>query len=284
VTFTDAQVDALCAASSHKVEAMREALRAMGSALIAFSGGVDSAFVLHLAREELGDGAVALTALSAAVPEVERREARELAARIGARHLEVHSDELANPNYAANPTNRCYFCKSELYGLCEQKRVELKLACVVDGFNADDKKDWRPGHQAAAEHAVRSPLAAAGLTKDEIRAWSRRAGLPTWDKPQTPCLASRIPYGTAVTAERLYQIGSAESDLRALGLRQYRLRYHGEVARLEVDAAEYERFSDPAFRARVNEALRARGFAFVALDLEPFRSGRLNEAAGIKAR
>src|SRR5205814_1800921 len=139
------------------------------------------------------------------------------------------------------------------------------------------------GHRAAAEHRVISPLADAGLTKDEIRAWSKRFDLPTWDKPQMACLASRIPYGTGVTTERLVQIGSAESDLRALGLRQYRIRYHGDVARLEVDAAEYDKFKDEAFRAQVNAALKARGFAFVALDLEPFRSGRLNEAAGIAA-
>ncbi len=275
------QIEALCQQSSGKLDAMRASIRTLESALVAFSGGVDSTFVLHVAREVLGDRAVALTAISASVAPDEAKEARELAQRIGARHVETSSNELSDPRYASNPTNRCYYCKTELYTLCEQKRVELSLGAVLDGFNADDKKDHRPGHQAAREHQVRSPLAEAGLTKNEIRAWSHRFGLPTWDKPQMACLASRIPYGTSVTQERLTQIGTAEGDLRALGLRQFRVRYHGDIARLEVAGEEYARFSDPELRAAVNRALRNRGFAFVALDLEPFRSGRMNEAAGI---
>jgi len=193
----------------------------------------------------------------------------------------VDSAEVQNPAYRRNPTDRCYFCKSELYSLCERTRAELGLAAVVDGFNADDTRDHRPGHRAAEEARVHSPLAEAGLTKDEIRALSHAAGLPTWDKPAMPCLASRIPYGTSVTEERLFQVGSAESELRALGLRTFRVRYHGDIARLEVSAEEVARFSDAEFRERVNTALRGRGFKYVALDLEPFRSGRLNEAAGI---
>jgi uncharacterized protein len=158
----------------------------------------------------------------------------------------------------------------------------LDYAVVLDGFNADDFKDHRPGHQAAKEHRVQSPLALAGLTKDEIRAWSHQLGLPTWDKPQMACLASRIPYGTSVTRERLFQIASAESELRQLGFRQFRVRYHQEVARLELAAEEYERFFSAGVRERINTALKALGFKFVALDLEPFRSGRMNEAAGVK--
>src|SRR5690242_4034384 len=208
------KIQALCESSRPKLEAMRAAIRAQGSALVAFSAGVDSTFVLQIAREELGDRAVALTAISPSMAPEEQKEAEALAARIGARHVTVRSDEVSNPQYAANPTNRCYFCKTELYDLCEAKRAELGLAATLDGFNADDFKDHRPGHQAAKEHRVLSPLAQAGLTKDEIRAWSQKLGLPTWDKPQMACLASRIPYGTAVTAERLGQIGSAESDLR----------------------------------------------------------------------
>jgi len=195
--------------------------------------------------------------------------------------MSVESQELEDPRYAANPQNRCYFCKTELYTLCERVRAQLGFEAILDGFNADDFKDHRPGHRAAREHQVRSPLADAGLTKDEIRAWSYRWGLPTWDKPPTPCLASRIPYGTSVTRERLLQIGSAESALRTLGLREFRVRYHGEIARLEIGAGEYERFASAELRASVNQALKAQGFKFVALDLEPFRSGRLNEAAGI---
>ncbi|WP_224370021.1 ATP-dependent sacrificial sulfur transferase LarE [Hyalangium versicolor] len=276
------QIQALCEASRPKLEAMRAALRTHGTALVAFSGGVDSTFVLKIAVEELGERALAITALSASVAPEEEQEARELAARLGARHEVVSSNELANPQYAANPTNRCYFCKTELYDLCEVRRRELGYAVVLDGFNADDFKDHRPGHKAAKEHQVQSPLAQVGLTKDEIRAWSHHLGLPTWDKPQMACLASRIPYGTSVTRERLFQIASAESELRRLGFRQFRVRYHQEVARIELAAEEYERFFAPGVRERINTALKALGFKFVALDLEPFRSGRMNEAAGVK--
>ncbi|HEX8700418.1 MAG TPA: ATP-dependent sacrificial sulfur transferase LarE [Myxococcaceae bacterium] len=275
------QIQVLCEASRPKLEAMRAAIRAQGSALVAFSGGVDSTFVLKVAVEELGERALAVTALSASVAPEEEQEARELAARLGARHEVVSSNELANPQYAANPTNRCYFCKTELYDLCEARRQALGYAVVLDGFNADDFKDHRPGHKAAKEHQVQSPLAQAGLTKDEIRAWSQQMGLPTWDKPQMACLASRIPYGTSVTRERLFQIAQAESELRRLGFRQFRVRYHQEVARIELAAEEYERFMAAEVRQRINTALKALGFQFVAVDLEPFRSGRMNEAAGV---
>lgn len=275
------RLQGLGAAAAPKLARMRASLSELGSALVAFSGGVDSTFVLQVAVEVLGARAVALTAISASVAPEERLEAVRLAELLGARHVVVDSAELQNPAYRRNPTDRCYFCKSELYALCEQTRAELGLAAVVDGFNADDTQDHRPGHRAAQEAKVHSPLAAAGLTKDEIRALSHAAGLPTWDKPAMPCLASRIPYGTSVTEERLFQVGSAESELRALGLRTFRVRYHGDIARLEVAAEEVARFADGSFRERVNAALRGHGFKYVALDLEPFRSGRLNEAAGI---
>ena len=280
--LTPERLQALGAAAAPKLVRMRQALSELGSALVAFSGGVDSTFVLQVALEVLGERAVALTAISASVAPEERLEAVRLAQLLGARHVVVDSAELQNPSYRRNPTDRCYFCKSELYALCERTRSELGLAAVVDGFNADDTLDHRPGHRAAEEARVHSPLAEAGLTKDEIRALSLQAGLPTWDKPAMPCLASRLPYGTAVTEERLFQVGSAESELRALGLRTFRVRYHGDVARLEVSAEEVALFADGSFRERVNAALRSRGFKYVALDLEPFRSGRLNEAAGIR--
>jgi pyridinium-3,5-biscarboxylic acid mononucleotide sulfurtransferase len=275
------RIQALCDSSRPKLEAMRAAIRAHGSALVAFSGGVDSTFVLKIAVEELGEKALAVTALSASVAPEEEQEARELAARFGARHEVLTSNELANPQYAANPTNRCYFCKTELYDLCEARRQALGYAVVLDGFNADDFKDHRPGHKAAQEHHVQSPLAKAGLTKEEIRAWSHQLGLPTWDKPQMACLASRIPYGTSVTRERLFQIARAESELRRLGFRQFRVRYHEQVARLELAEEEYGRFLEASVRLEINRALKALGFQFVALDLEPFRSGRMNEAAGV---
>ncbi|MFN7131371.1 MAG: ATP-dependent sacrificial sulfur transferase LarE [Myxococcales bacterium] len=282
--MTPADIDRLCESSASKLQALKDRLRSFDSVLVAFSGGVDSTFVLKVAHEVLGERCVALTAMSPSVAERERKDATELAARIGARHLLVDSHELNDPNYAKNPTNRCYFCKSELYTLCDAKKAELGVAAVVDGFNADDKRDYRPGHKAASEHAVVSPLAEAGLTKDEIRAWSHRYGLPTWDKPPMPCLASRLPYGTAVTVERLTQIGTAEQDLWSLGFRNFRVRYHGDIARIELTPEELPRFMDAEVREKACAAIKKRGFKFVTVDLEPFRSGRLNEAAGIVAR
>jgi len=277
VRLSDEALDALCEASAPKLERLRAAVRARGSALVAFSGGVDSAFVLKIARDELGEKAVAFTALSASVAPEEVEEAKAFTARLGVKHVFQDSKELDDPQYAANPTNRCYFCKSELYRLCEHAREAQGLAAIFDGFNADDAKDHRPGHRAAREQAIVSPLGDAGFTKDEIRAWSRRLGLPTWDKPQLACLASRLPYGTKVTVERLNQVGAAERALKALGLTVFRVRHHGEVARLEVSAEELPRLNEPDFRARVNAALKAVGYTFVAVDLEPFRSGRLND-------
>ena len=276
--LTEAQVEALCSQSAGRLEGLRASLRAHGSALIAFSGGVDSALVLKLAVEELGERAVALTAISASVAPDEADEAKALALKLGARHVLVDSKELDDPRYAANPSNRCYFCKTELYAITAAHCAQLGLAVVLDGFNADDKKDHRPGHRAAAEHGVRSPLAEASLTKAEVRAWSNRLGLPTWDKPQMACLASRLPYGTQVTVERLRQIGAAEKAVRSLGFVNFRVRYHGEVARLELAADEHARMLDAATRDAVNAAIKAQGFTFVAVDLEPFRSGRLNDA------
>jgi len=276
--MTDDEVASLCDASGEKVERLRAAIKSYGSALVAFSGGVDSTFVLRIAVEQLGPRALGITALSASVSSDEADDARALATTLEARHLVVDSHELDDPRYAANPSNRCYFCKTELYSLTEKARAEHQLAVVLDGFNADDKKDHRPGHQAAREHKVISPLAEAGLTKNEIRAWSHRLGLPTWDKPQLACLASRLPYGTQVTVERLNQVGRAEKALRELGFRVFRVRYHQEVARLEVSADELPRLIEPELRRQVDQAIKAAGFTFVAVDLEPFRTGRLNDS------
>jgi uncharacterized protein len=264
--------------SRGRFDGMRDAVRAVGGALVAFSGGVDSTLVLAVAREVLGERAVGLTAHSPSVPGAERDEARALAGRIGARHIEVESREVDDPRYRENTTERCYFCKSELYRICDETCARLGLAAVLDGFNADDRRDHRPGQRAAGEHRVISPLADAGLTKDEVRAWSEAYGLPTWDKPQMACLASRIPHGTPVTPERLARIEAAEAGVRAVGLRQFRVRDHGLIGRVEVAAEEMERAF--AGRAEVALAVRRAGFALAALDLEPFRSGRLNEVDG----
>jgi len=273
------ELDAIRRASAGKMQRLREIVGACDGAIVAFSAGVDSTFVLAVAREVLGDRAVALTAHSPSVPRTEREAARELARRLGARHLEVASHEGDDPRYAANPVDRCYYCKSELYRLCEEAAREEGLEAVLDGFNADDVRDHRPGHVAARERAVHSPLAEAGLGKAEIRAWSEAYGLPTWDKPQMACLASRLPYGTEVTPERLAQVERAEEGVRAVGLRSFRVRHHGEVGRIEVAKEEM----DLAFARRdaLAAAVKAAGFKLVALDLEPFRSGRLNEVAGV---
>jgi uncharacterized protein len=213
------------------------------------------------------------------VPASERIEARALASGLGVRHLEVSSLEGEDPRYVENSDQRCYYCKRELYRLCREAAAAHALAAILDGFNADDRRDHRPGHRAAGEAGVRSPLAEAGLGKGEVRAWSQALGLATWDKPQLACLASRLPYGTPVTPERLGQVERAEAAVRALGLRAFRVRHHGEVARLEV--AEEELPAAFARRAELALALKAAGFKAAALDLEPFRSGRLNELAGV---
>lgn len=259
---------------------LREIVASQGSALVAFSGGVDSALVLKVAVDVLGARAVALTAISPSVAPREREAARRIAAEIGAAHVLVQSSELDHPDYARNPEGRCYFCKTELYDLCRAAARERGLATVLDGFNADDATGHRPGRRAGEEHGVVSPLLLAGLHKPEIRAWSRALGLSTWDKPQLACLASRIPHGTPITEERLVQVARAEESLADLGLSVLRVRHHGDVARLELGEVELARvLADAQLRAGAVAAVKAAGYRFVALDLEPFRSGRLSDVA-----
>lgn len=260
-----------------KVDRLRAIVRSVASAVVAFSGGVDSTFVLHVARAELGDGVLALTTTSASLPAHELAEARAIAERCGAAHLVVPTDEVAIGDYARNPVNRCYFCKDNLYRICHAEAEARGLAAILDGVNADDLGDYRPGLTAADEQRVRHPLVEAGLSKRDVRLASAALGVPTWDKPASPCLASRFPYGTAITHERLAQVERAESGLRALGFREFRVRYEQDVARLEVALTEISRCCDPELREAILNAVKSAGFRRVVLDLAGFRSGSLND-------
>lgn len=263
--------------ADRKLERLRAGLRELGSVLVCYSGGLDSAFVLAVAHSELGARAVGMTAVSPSLPPSEKLDAERIARQIGAAHRFVDSNEIARPGYVANAPDRCFHCKSELYEIAEQKRAEWGLAHVVNGTNLDDLGDYRPGLEAAKNARVRSPLVDAGLTKSEVRQAARLIGMDVWDKPASACLSSRIPYGTSVTAERLAQIGGLEAALKALGFRQLRVRWHDAIARIEIDLAELEGLFRPGVREEVVRLGKAHGFSYVTIDLAGYRQGSHNE-------
>jgi uncharacterized protein len=267
-----------------KVCQLRAMLAELERVIVCFSGGVDSSFLLAQAVDVLGKEAVALTAVSPSLATEEGEDARRLAEQLGARHLLVETYEVDDPRYAANPTNRCYFCKTEVYGKAVAQAKQLSIAHVLDGFNVDDRDDLRPGRKAARELGVRSPLNELGFTKADIREAARQINLPVWDKPALACLSSRFPYGTQITPERLTQVARCERVLRRLEFRVFRVRYHETIARIEVGDDEIARLLEPEVRDTVLREFQEAGFTYVAIDLQGYRTGSLNEAISARAR
>lgn len=274
--------DAGAADLERKEAALNAALRDWPSVIVAYSGGVDSAYLAYTATQALGASALCVTADSPSYPERHRALALRLAAEFGFRHEFIHTAEMENPEYRANPANRCYYCKQELYTHLAALARDRGIAVIADGANADDRGDYRPGRQAAREFGVRSPLDDAGLTKAEIRELSRRAGLPTWDEPASACLSSRIPYFSEVTDEKLRMIERAESVLRDMGFRICRVRHHDTLARLELGVDEIARAMEPETAERIDRELRAIGYAHVTVDLRGYRLGSLNDALRLR--
>ena len=261
-----------------KVTQLRDLLRQMGQIVVCFSGGVDSSYLLAEAVNMLGDNALALTAVSPSLAPEEGAEAQHLAKLLGARHRLVETHELDDPRYAANPVNRCYFCKTELYGKAVEEASRLGIPNVLDGFNVDDRGDYRPGRKAGREYGVRSPLDELGFTKADIREAAHQINLPVWNKPALACLSSRFPYGTEITPERLSQVARCERVLRGLGFRIYRVRYHNSVARIEVAPEELPRLLKTPIRDEITLRFKEAGFDYVTVDLQGYRSGSLNES------
>ena len=264
-------------------EKLVETLRGYGRVAVAFSGGIDSTVVAQAAYEALGDATIAVTAVSESLAAGELEEAQELARKIGIRHRVIRTEEFADPNYRRNDSDRCYFCKSELYGRLSGILGDLGVEVIVSGANTDDMGDYRPGLRAASEHGVRHPLQECNLSKADVRALARAWGLPTWDKPASPCLSSRVAYGEDPTPERVQMIDQAEQWLRQRGLRTLRVRYHkGDLARIEVSPNDLPRLVELELRGELITAFRSLGFKFITLDLEGFRSGSMNSVIPVE--
>ena len=265
-----------------KEEKLLAILRDLGRVIIAYSGGTDSAYLAWAAHQALGDRAVAITADSASIPESHKRDAEDFVRQFGIAHEYISTYEFENPNYVKNDADRCFHCKDELFTRLEQVGAERGSPTIVYGVNVDDLGDYRPGQNAAKIHQVKAPLVEAGLTKAEIRELSRLAGLPTWDRPASACLSSRIPYGTPVTIQNVKTVESGEEQIKALGFRQFRVRYHGEVVRIEVAREELERALSLQMAAKFTAIFKGLGFKYVTLDLEGYRQGSMNEVLNLK--
>lgn len=260
-----------------KFDRLTSLLRRHDSLLVAFSAGVDSTFLLKAAHLALGERTVALTAASPSMPPGELDVARDFAAGLGCRHIVLESNELDNPSYSQNPVNRCFFCKDELYRICRTEADKLGIEYIADGTNIDDLKDYRPGLKAADAWGVQHPLVEAEMTKEDIRRYSRVLNLPTWDKPSSPCLSSRFPYGTAIDLERLKKVAACEAFMKELRFREFRVRFHGDLARIEVGPNEMDRLFESEIRDAIVKRFKEVGFRYVSVDLQGFRSGSLNE-------
>jgi uncharacterized protein len=263
--------------ATDKLERLFRLLQSTESVLVCYSGGIDSAVVLAVAQRALGTRAIGMTAVSPSLPESERQDAVRIAQELGAEHRLVESAELKREGYVANGPDRCFHCKSELYELAEQKRAEWQLRFILNGTNTDDLGDYRPGLEAAKLAGVRSPFLELGFSKADVREVAQALGMTAWDKPAAACLSSRIPYGTSVTPERLGQVGGLEAELRALGFRRSRVRYHDKIARIELDLEDLPRLLQPEMREAVVKAGKTHGFTYITLDLAGYRTGSHNE-------